>query len=501
MLITFGIMLAFFTALIIILQRIRVDDKSFSNYAVGDRSFGARYQAMSFLNTWYPGAMFTAFGGMAAASGIISFYVLTYSLLTVVLMYIMAKPVWTWGKAFDLKTQPDLFSLRYNSRHIRTIAAIIGIISGIPWLVLGMQALGEMFRYISLGTLTFKEAIVFGVIVIAIRQIWTVRIGMRGVVISDYYQGFVAYMLGTVMLVGLIVWLITVKDISFASLDPAKFSIPGPDSKEGSLYLFSLVLTGALGGWCWPYIFVRLFTSNGVQSLKKSAALAIPLSLIFCGALLVFGMLAGALPSVIKSPNDVWFIVSKEAGGLVMLGLAGAVLLAASMGHIDGNIQATGSQIANDLIGNYLKLDTKQLIIFSKIGMLALTILASWLSCMKLPALFSLAVLAYQGIIQLAVPQFMGIFWKRGNKYGAIASMSIGFTVAIVLELIYHGSLPWAYGLTSGAVALCVNLFIYVALAFMIPQDNKEKQRVEELFELVSERNSVQTGTGHLYEA
>ena len=184
-----------------------------------------------------------------------------------------------------------------------------------------------------------------------------------------------------------------------------------------------------------------------------------------------------------------------------MLGLAGSVLLAASMGHIDGNIQATGSQIANDLIGNYLKLDTKQLIIFSKIGMLALTILASWLSCMKLPALFSLAVLAYQGIIQLAVPQFMGIFWKRGNKYGAIASMSIGFTVAVVLELIYHGSLPWAYGLTSGAVALCVNLFIYVALAFMIPQDNKEKQRVEELFELVSEKNSVQTGTGHLYEA
>ena len=241
MLITFGIMLAFFTALIIILQRIRVDDKSFSNYAVGDRSFGARYQAMSFLNTWYPGAMFTAFGGMAAASGIISFYVLTYSLLTVVLMYIMAKPVWTWGKAFDLKTQPDLFSLRYNSRHIRTIAAIIGIISGIPWLVLGMQALGEMFRYISLGTLTFKEAIVFGVIVIAIRQIWTVRIGMRGVVISDYYQGFVAYMLGTVMLVGLIVWLITVKDISFASLDPAQKKVISTFLKSKSSKLLTSI--------------------------------------------------------------------------------------------------------------------------------------------------------------------------------------------------------------------------------------------------------------------
>jgi SSS family solute:Na+ symporter len=492
MIITFGIMLLFFAGLIVILQKIKVDDKSFSNYAVGDRSFGARYQAMSFLNTWYPGAMFTAFGGMAAASGIISFYVLTYSLLTVVLMYMMAKPVWIWGKAFDLKTQPDLFSLRYNSKHIRTIAAIIGIISGIPWLILGMQALGEMFRYTSLGSMTFSQAVIFGVIVIAIRQIWTVRIGMRGVVISDFYQGIFAYILGTVMLIGLIIWLVMTKGITFASLDSSKFLIPGPGSKEGPLFLFSLVLTGALGGWCWPYIFVRLFTSNGVSSLKRSAALAIPLSLVFCSALLIFGMLAGMLPAASQSPNDVWFIASHQAGGLVLLGIAGAVLLAASMGHIDGNIQATGSQIANDLIGNYFELNTKQLIVISKIGMLALTILASWFSCMELPALFSLAVLAYQGIIQLAVPQFMGIFWKRGNKYGAITSMSVGFTVAVTLELLYHGTLPWAYGLTSGAVALGVNVIIYVLMAYLIPQDASEKKRVNDLFELVSQaKNKV----------
>lgn len=490
MMITFGIMLAFFLILIVVLQRIRVDDRSFSTYAVGDRSFGASYQAMSFLNTWYPGAMFTAFGGMAVASGVISFYVLSYSLLTVVLMYVMAKPVWTWGKAFDLRTQPDLFALRYNSKHIRTIAAMIGIISGIPWLVLGMQALGEMFKYISLGVMSFSEAVIFGVIVIAIRQFWTVRIGMRGVVISDFFQGIVAYIVGTVMLIALIIWLVVVKDISFASLDPAKFSIPNIGSKEGPLYLFSLVLTGALGGWCWPYIFVRLFTANGVQSLKKSAALAVPLSLLFGSTLLIFGMLASGLPSVAAHPTDVWFIVSQEAGGLVLLGLAGVVLLAASMGHIDGNIQATGAQIANDLLGNYFKLDTRQLIIISKFGMLGLTILSSWLACMKLPALFSLAVLAYQGIIQLAVPQFLGIFWKRGNKYGAIASMTCGFMLAVTLELVFPAGLPWAYGLTSGAVALIANVSIYVALAYLLPQPEKEAQRVNELFRLIEERSA-----------
>ncbi|MBS0250634.1 MAG: sodium:solute symporter family protein [Proteobacteria bacterium] len=491
MLITFECIAVFFAVIIVILQLSGVRDRSFTEYAVGGRSFGANYQAMSFLNTWYPGAMFTAFGGMAASAGVISFYVLSYSLLTVVLMYLMARPVWVWGKTFDLRTQPDLLALRFDSRHIKTIAAVIGIVSGIPWLVLGMQALGTLFQHMSLGALSFSEAVMVGVGIIALRQVWTVRMGMRGVVISDMAQGIIAYIVGGAVLVGLIVWMIVSQGITFASLDAGKFAIPGIGSKEGPLYVFSLILTGTIGGWCWPYIFVRLFTADGVHSLKRSAALAVPLSLAFGVALLVFGMLGSQVAGVAAKPNDVWFIVSQEAGGPWLLGLAGVVVLAASMGHTDGNIQATGAQIANDLVGNYWTLDQRQLIIIAKLGMLGLTILSSWLACLELPALFQLAVLAYQGIIQLAVPQFLGIFWKRGNKYGAITGMTAGFAVAVVLELIYPGYLPWAYGLTSGAVALSVNLAIYVAAAYLLPQSREERTRIEKLFALIEARRST----------
>jgi SSS family solute:Na+ symporter len=485
MLITFGAIAFFFAIIIVILQLSGIRDRDFTDYAVGGRSFGARYQAMSFLNTWYPGAMFTAFGGMAASSGAISFYVLSYSLLTVVLMYLMARPVWIWGQTFDLRTQPDLLALRFSSSHIRTIAAVVGIISGVPWLVLGMQALGVLFQHMSLGALSFAQSVMLGVAIIALRQAWTVRMGMRGVVISDMAQGIVAYIIGAAMLIGLILWMVLARGVAFDMLDERMFSIPGIGSKEGPLYVFSLILTGAIGGWCWPYIFVRLFTADSVESLKKSAALAVPLSLIFGVALLLFGMLGSKIPGVSAHPNDVWFVVSEQAGGLWVLGLAGVIVLAASMGHTDGNIQATGAQIANDLVGNYRQLDEHQLILIAKLGMLALTILSSWLACLELPALFSLAVLAYQGIIQLAVPQFLGIFWRRGNKYGAIAGMVVGFIVAIVLELEYPGFLPWTYGLTSGTVALMVNLAVYIAMAYLIPESSEERKRVDELFGLL----------------
>ena len=51
MLITFGCIAAFFAVIVAILQLSGIRDRSFTEYAVGGRSFGANYQAMSFLNT------------------------------------------------------------------------------------------------------------------------------------------------------------------------------------------------------------------------------------------------------------------------------------------------------------------------------------------------------------------------------------------------------------------------------------------------------------------
>jgi len=490
MIITFGALAAFFLFIVAVLTMSWIRDRTFSDYAVGGRSFDARFQAMSFLNTYFPGAVITAFGGMAASVGALSFYFVTYTMLTVVLMYLMAKPVWVWGKAFDLRTQSDLLALRFGSRHMRPISALLGIVSGLPWLIMGMLSLGFLFQHISLHTLSFSSAVMVGVAVIGLRQIWTVWMGMRGVVISDMAQGLIAYVGGTIVLAGMIYWMVTVKGITFDTLKPGMLAIPGLGSTEGPLFVFSLLLTGTIGGWCWPAIFVRLYTADGVRSLKKSAALAVPVALVFGAALLIFGMLGSQIPGVAERPDEVIFIVSREAGGLWVLALAGVIVMAASMGNIDGHIQATGTQLANDLVGNYWALDHRQLIFIAKGGMVLLTLFSAWLACLDLPKLVSIAILAYQCVIQLAVPQFLGLFWRRGNHVGAIAGMTVGFALAIVLEYFSPMSLPWAYGLTSGLVALCVNLAIYVACAYLIPQSAEERRRVDALFARIGAREA-----------
>jgi len=96
--------------------------------------------------------------------------------------------------------------------------------------------------------------------------------------------------------------------------------------------------------------------------------------------------------------------------------------------------------------------------------------------------LVTLAILSYQGIIQLAVPQYLGIFWKRGNAIGSILGTVVGFVLAILLQTIYPDGPAWAWGLTSGVLALVVNTAVYVGCAVLLPQTDAERRRVNDLF-------------------
>jgi SSS family solute:Na+ symporter len=66
-------------------------------------------------------------------------------------------------------------------------------------------------------------------------------------VVTDFVQGLIAYLLGPLMLIGLIVWLAR-HGHGMDQIPPDKWSLPRLGSTSGPLFLFSLVFTGAIGG-------------------------------------------------------------------------------------------------------------------------------------------------------------------------------------------------------------------------------------------------------------
>lgn len=496
MLITFAVLTAFFAVIIGVLHvsKQRHDLSTFSHYAVGERSFSSWFVAMAYTNSWWPGATFTAFFGLGVAAGILGLYALVYTVLGVVAMYFMARPVWRWGKQFDLRTQSDLLALRYDNRAIKAISSMISALALFPWLVLGLQAMGAVISWASIGRLSVTTCILLGVAVIAVRQLWTIQMGMRGLIISDMVQGIVAYLGSAILCVGLL--LLYFRGFgSVGELPSAQLSLPGFDSPVGGWFYFSIVASGIIGSLCWPMIFVRIYTGGGVREVKKGVIQTMVISLVFYGLLILVALAAVPLAVAAGDPQSAWFSVAQDAGGTWLLAVAVLIVFAATMGFVDGVVQSLGTQVANDIVGVAKPLRDKQEIIVAKSAMVVFVILAVVVAYQTYDwsNLINLAQLSYQAIIQLSVPLFAGLFWRRGNSTAAISGMVLGTALAIGLTVPYFdqaGAIPWLSGLGSGLVGLAANLGLYVLLALVLPTSESEKRRVAELF--------VQAGASHL---
>ncbi|QVI73500.1 sodium:solute symporter family protein [Pseudomonas syringae] len=485
--ITVGLIGVFLAGMIAVLYATNRKSESFSDYAVGGRSYGPWFIAMCYTNSWWPGATFTAFFALSVG-GALGFYGMVYATLGVTAMYLMANRAWTWGKRFNLTTQPDLLGMRFNSPVVKRIASIIGIISVFPWVVMGIQALATLFQFASFGRWGVTTCLLVGVAVILIRQYWTVSMGMRGLIMTDMYQGLIAY----VLCAALCIFLLFGAQASFSNLSQLPASmlvIPGgAGSTYGPMYMFSLIFTGVIGSMCWPMSFQRIYTASGVRSVKKGTLLTILLVGGFYGILMLFAAAISQDPNVAAHPQHGWFLSLFDIGGPWLLGVAIMIVLAASIGHVDGCVQVCGTQFANDLATWSKPRSDREKTILAKVGMVVFIAAASLLAYLTFDyaRLQLLAQISYQGIIQLAVPLFFGVFSRHGNKQGAIAGMLVGIVIAIVLTTIYPDDIPALGSLTSGIVGLIFNAGIFVACAVAIKPSADEVRRVDELFAMAA---------------
>ncbi|MCH3942398.1 MAG: sodium:solute symporter family protein [Atopobiaceae bacterium] len=489
----------FFAGIIAILYVTLRRSSSFDDYAVAGRSFGPWYVAMSYVNSWWPGTVFISFAGLTVTSGVFGYYGLAYSTLGLAFMYFMATRAWRWGKRYNLVTQPDLLKLRYGSKAVGILTSVIGAIAILPWVILGMQALSAVFQIASQGTWSLPVCLFVGLALVLIRQIWTVQMGMRGLVYTDMFQGIVAYVVAAVVCVVILASPSSPANWGqLSQLSSSLIALPGDGGTYGPLYMFCSVFTGVVGALCWPMSFVRIYTANNVRSVKKSTNYAILISGTFYALLTTVMLAAAHIPDIAANPQLGWTTLLSDYGGVWLLGLGLVMIFAGSIGHIDGSVQAAGTQIANDIIGSRVKMDDRQKTIVSKSCMVAFIVIAAVLAYFTngMSRLQLLAQISYQGIIQISVPLFLGLFFKFGNKNGALAGMGAGFVVAAVLTVIYPDDIAALGSITGGVIGLIVNLVLYVAVSLLTKTTDEERDHVDELFRVAadSEDDSVLEG-------
>jgi Na+/proline symporter len=210
----------------------------------------------------------------------------------------------------------------------------------------------------------------------------------------------------------------------------------------------------------------------------KSARLSLNLAMLAYSVLILAACLAIVPVGKLNFPglsdaDQVFLRVIESEFPPVIRGVAVAAVLAAVMSTTDALLLACSSAIAHDLLGNLLAdRVTEQTSAIIRIG-------SAWgIGALALywafspPELISEFYTAGIGLLSasLFVPTIAGLWWRRANLFGGIASLVVGATTYVLVQIGLLDSV--GFGLSPILVALPSSALAMMAGAWLGPADD-----------------------------
>ncbi len=341
-------------------------------------------------------------------------------------------------------TMPEFLERRYSPA-ARWYLAVISIVGYVLTKISVTLYAGGIVYEVLLGGNFWTGAL----IIVVATGIYTVLGGLRAVLYTE--------MLQTILLIGgailvTVIGLVKLGGVSAlrASSEPGTFDMWQPMSHPS--FPWTGILFGApiLGVWYWctdQFIVQRVLSANGIDNARRGT--------IFGGFLKILPLFIFVIPGVIAAalvktgqleiaradhalPEMIRSLLPIGIRGLVMAGF-----LAALMSSLAAVFNSCSTLITWDI---YRKIrpdsSERQLVAVGKLATLLLVGFGLlWIPFMKhISGQLYVYLQSVQAYISppIAAVFLLGIFWKRVNSAGAIASLATGFvlgTARLVLEL------------------------------------------------------------------
>jgi cation/acetate symporter len=198
--------------------------------------------------------------------------------------------------------------------------------------------------------------------------------------------------------------------------------------------------------------------------------------------------------------TDLIVLATPEIAGLpyVVSGLVAAGGLAAALSTADGLLLTIANALAHDLY--YKMIDptasTAKRVLISKVLLVMAAITAAYVTSLKPGDILFLVGAAFSlGASSFFPALVLGVFWKRANKWGAIAGMVVGLGLCayyMYTRYPFFGvNMPLWFGLSpvsAGMFGLPASMITIIIVSMLTPSPSKE---VQELVEHVRYPNLV----------
>ncbi len=428
-----------------------------------------------FCSSW---TFYGSVGRAATSSGLSFLTVYLGPTLMMALSPLLLRKVIRISKENRITSISDFLGARYgNSLAVAAFAAFIAFVGIAPYLGLQLKAIIETFSILS-GQ---KEGSAFaGWVITLALGVFAIIFGARKLDSSERHEGLVFAIafeslikLAAFLCVGIYVSFFLFGGVSdiFARIGASRFSslvsIGGGGSAPGYGQWASLLVLSMSAIFFLPRQFQVSVVENSDESHISTAVWLFPLYLLLMnlfvmpiafGGLLLSGSQAGADNFVLTIP------LSQGRNYLALFAFIGGFSAATGM-VIVGSVAISTMVMNNLVMPAVYKLDRMRFLLFYPQVVLNLKRLVI-LGCVFMGYAFAVHVGEFYSLVDIGLQSFeavtifapaflIGLYWKGGNRKGALAGMSAGFAVwvytLLLPALIKAGVVPDS-GLLSGAI-------------------------------------------------
>ena len=472
----------------------RGGSSSSHDFYLGGRSLGPVVTAMSAEASDMSSYLLMGLPGLAYFCGLpeVTWTCIGLAAGTYLNWLIVAKRIRRYSDRLGAITVPDFFSRRYkDQRHtLSCIAAIVILVFFIPYTASGFKAVGTLFN--SLFGFDYHAAMIIGAVVIIG---YTVLGGFLAVSTTDLVQSIfmtaaliVVVCFGVGQAGGLDAVMENARALpGYLSLTQGYDAAAGTAASFSGLSIVSTLAWG-LGYFGMPHILLRFMAIRQEKELTLSRRIAtiwVVISMAIAIAIGVIGYsvsVAGKVPFLTTSSDSETIIIQMadlmSRHGVLLIIAAGIIIsgiLAATMSTADSQLLAAASSVSQDLMQDFfhVKLTEKTTMVVARITVLVIAIISIFLAWDPNSSVFRVVSFAWAGFGAAFGPVMLfALFWKRSNKWGALAGMVSGGVMVFVWKyLVAPIGGAWSiYELLPAFLVACVAI---VVVSLLTPAPEK----------------------------
>ncbi|WP_298824541.1 sodium/pantothenate symporter [uncultured Planococcus sp.] len=449
-------------------RKLSASSNFISDYFLGGRELGGFVLAMTMVATYGSASSFLGGPGTAYTMGF-GWVLLAMSQVVTgyFVLMILGKKYAIMARRYKAVTMIDFLKSRYDSTAVVLLSALSIII--FLFSAMAAQWIGGARLVESLTGLSYNSALfLFAASVLVYVTIG----GFRAVALTDAVQG-------AVMLVGTLVLLIAViiagggipnivNDL--VNENPNLVTPYGASGDLSAAYVSSFWILVGVGVVGLPQIAVRAMSYKNSRSMHRALIIGTIVTGFIMLNMHLIGVFARPVLPGIEIGDKVIPLIALETLPPWVAGIVLAAPMAAIMSTVDSLLLLVSSSIVKDVYLNYIKPDatikTIKRVSFGVTGILGIIVFLLALDPPDL--LIFLNLFAFGGLEAAFIwPIVLGLYWKWGNKYGAIASMATGILSYIGLHFynLENGNL---FGVHTVTLPVLLSLVAFIAFSLLI---------------------------------